>query len=182
MVVLDRPPGGKWNWQRIFRKTPHPSHRRQQAGWGDWIRFTNSTVIEGQLIVRSPWHARTILSAAARDSAERRALSGKDRLLVQRVPGGFQKVVHLDSVNARIPLLLLTEPGLDHPFAQLSSGSMLAFPFRPPAAIVRDVKGVVAFNNDSAWWKGAYAAMPRSKATGDGVYSFNSGDLHSDAA
>src|SRR5262249_52348496 len=55
--------------------------------------------------------------------------------------------------------------------------NMTAYPFRPPAAKVRDLKGIVSFNNDSAWWKGAYAELPRSKASGDGVYNFDNGDL-----
>jgi translocation and assembly module TamB len=177
VVVLDHPPDEQWNWQRIFPNsgTPNPS---PQAGWGDWLSFTNSTVVDGRLIVRSPWHPRSSLRGAARDSAVGRALSGKERLVVERVPRGFQKVMHFDSIAARVPLLLLTEPGLDHQFAQISSASMRAYPFRPPAAVVRDVKGVVAFNTDSAWWKDAYAALPKSKATGDGVYAFGSGDLH----
>ncbi len=51
---------------------------------------------------------------------------------------------------------------------------------------MRDLKGVFPFNNDSVWWKGAYAALPHSKANGDGVYVFNTGDMsitaHSDPA
>jgi hypothetical protein len=69
---------------------------------------------------------------------------------------------------------------------EVSSMTMNAYPFRQPGAIVRDLKGAFAFDNDSAWWKGAYVAMPQSKATGDGVYEFTSGDLtmsvHSDPA
>jgi hypothetical protein len=153
VVVLDRPPDGKWNWQRIF---PHDTNHTPSTGpgWGDWLSFTNSRIVQGQLIVRSPWHPRAALRGAARDSAIRKALSGKERLVVERVGQGFQKVVRLEAVNARVPLLMLAEPGLDHQFAQIAAASMRALPFRPPAADVRDVKGVVAFNNDSAWWKG----------------------------
>ena len=34
-----------------FRATPRRSRRREQVKWGDWLRFTNATVIGGQLIV-----------------------------------------------------------------------------------------------------------------------------------
>jgi translocation and assembly module TamB len=54
---------------------------------------------------------------------------------------------------------------------------MTAYPFRPPAAMVRDLKGVFPFDNDSVWWKGAYVALPNSKGTTNGVYQLNSGDL-----
>ena len=47
--------------------------------------------------------------------------------------------------------------------AEISSLSMLAFPFRPPGARVVDLKGVFPFNNDSVWWKSAYAALPNHR-------------------
>lgn len=178
VVVLDRQPNGQWNWQRIFPKSTTPTPPSKQPTWGDWVSFTNSTIIDGQLIVRSPWHPRSTLRNAARDSAVRRALEGKERIVVEQVPGGFQKIVRIDSLSARAPILMIAEPGLDHQFVQLASASMKAFPFLPPAADVRDLKGVVAFNTDSAWWKNAYAALPRSKASGDGMYSFSTGDMH----
>jgi translocation and assembly module TamB len=69
---------------------------------------------------------------------------------------------------------------------EVSAMAMNAYPFRPPGAEVRDIKGAFAFDNDSAWWKGAYVALPQSKATGDGMYQLSSGDLrmsiHSDPA
>jgi translocation and assembly module TamB len=177
LVVLDRLPKGDWNWQRIFPRDTTHKPVSQQTGWGDWIRLTNVSVHGGQLIVRTPWNPSEHLSPAARDSAVREALGGKGRLLVQRVSGGFQKTVQLDSVNAMLPLLRLSEPGLKDRLAEVAAMSMLAYPFRPPAAIVHDVKGAFSFNNDSAWWKSAYVEMPNSKASGGGSYAFSSGDL-----
>src|SRR5438552_12712965 len=97
--------------------------------------------------------------------------------MVRRLGNGFQKTVQLDSVTAAIPLLRLSEPGIKDRLAEVSSLTMNAYPFRPPGAVVHDLKGVFPFNNDSAWWKGAYVAMPNSKASGDGSYVFSSGDL-----
>jgi translocation and assembly module TamB len=187
LIVLDRPPEGKWNWARIFPRDTTPKPPSQQTQWGDWLRFTNADVIGGQLIVRTPWHpSEALKTQTARDSAIRDVLSGGSRLMVARVPGGFQKTVQLDSVNAAIPLLRLSEPGIKDRLLQVSSLNMKAFPFRPPAADVRDLKGVFPFNNDSIWWKQSYVALPRSKATGDGSYVFSSGDMtlrvHSDPA
>jgi hypothetical protein len=143
-------------------------------------------MVNGQLIVRTPWKPSERLSVAARDSEIRDALGGGSRLMVQRVAGGFQKIVQLDSMTASVPLLRLSEPGYANRLAEISALSMVAYPFRPPGARVVDLKGVFPFNNDSVWWKGAYAEMPHSKASGDGSYVLSSGDLtlsvHSDPA
>jgi translocation and assembly module TamB len=179
LIVLDRPPDGHWNWSRIFPRDTTPKPPSQQTAWGDWLRFTDAEVIGGQLIVRTPWKpSEALKTKAARDSAIRDVLGGGSRLMVTRVAGGFQKTVQLDSVNAAIPLLRLAEPGVKNRLLQVSSLRMKAFPFRPPAADVRDLKGLFPFNNDSLWWQSAYVALPRSKATGDGSYVFSSGDMN----
>ncbi len=178
LIVLDRPPNGTWNWARIFPRDTTPKAPSQQAAWGDWLRFTNADVIGGQLIVRTPWKpSEALKTKAARDSAIRDVLGGGSRLMVTRAPGGFQKTVQLDSVFAAIPLLRLSEPGQKNRLLQVSSLRMKAFPFRPPAADVRDLKGVFPFNNDSIWWQGTYVSLARSKASGDGSYVFSSGDM-----
>ncbi|HTE45612.1 MAG TPA: hypothetical protein VK636_10245, partial [Gemmatimonadaceae bacterium] len=176
-IVLDHPPAGNWNWQRLFPRDTTPKPAVQETKWGDWLRFTNATVVNGQLVVRAPWHPSERLSAAGQDSAIRNALAGKSRLMIARVPGGFQKTVQLDSVNAKIPLLRLSEPGRKDRLLEVASMSMIAFPFREPGAVVRDLKGIFPFNNDSVWWKGAYGTMPHSNASGNGRYAFGSGDL-----
>ena len=186
LIVLDRPPNGTWNYQRIFKRDTTPKPPNQPPSWGDWIRFSNAKVIDGQLIVRTPWKPSEGLEAAARDSAIEEAISGKSRLMIQQVRGGFQKTVQLDSVSGTFPLVRLAEPGMKSRLVEVSSMVMNAYPFRPPGAEIRDIKGAFAFDNDSAWWKGAYVALPQSKATGDGVYMLSSGDLrmtiHSDPA
>jgi len=187
LIVLDRPPGGTWNWQRIFPRDTTPKPASQQTGWFDWLRFTNASVVNGQLIVRSEWKpGEGLKTQAARDSAIRVALGGGSRLMISRVPGGFQKTVQLDSVTGTFPLLRLAEPGRKDRLLEVSSLRMDAFPFRAPGALVRDLKGTFPFNNDSIWWKGAYVALPQSRANGDGRYAFSSGDItlkvHSDPA
>ena len=177
VVVLDHPPVGHWNWQNIFPRDTTPKPASEQTKWGDWLRFTNGTVIGGQLIVRSPWHPNRGLSARARDSAISEALRGRGRLLIRRAPGGYQKIVQLDTVSATIPLLRLSQPGVKNRLLEVSAATMTAYPFRPPAANVRDLKGIFPFNNDSVWWKDAHAAFPKSKVHGDGIYNFETGDL-----
>jgi len=186
LIVIDRLPKGDWNWQRIFPRDTSHKPPSQQTGWGDWIRLTNVSLSGGQLIVRTPWHPSERLSPTARDSAIRDVMAGKGRLVIQRAEGGYQKTVRLDSVNAVLPLVRLAEPGIKDRLAEVAAMSMQAFPFRPPGAIVRDLKGAFSFNNDSAWWKSAYVEMPNSKANGSGSYVFSSGDMtlnvHSDPA
>ncbi len=181
IVILDRPPDGKWNWQHLFPRDTTPKPPSQQTAWGDWLRFTNGTVVGGRLIVRTPWNpSEGLKTQAARDSAIRSVLSTHSRLYVTRVPGGFQKTVEVDSLNASVPLLRLSEPGFKNRLLQVSALTARAFPFRPPAALIRDMKGVFPFNNDSVWWENAYAAGPNSKTMSDGAYLFGSGDMHLD--
>ena len=54
---------------------------------------------------------------------------------------------------------------------------MTALPFRPPAAVVTEMRGNFQFDNDSLWWKGVRASMPASHVSGDGSYAFSSGDM-----
>src|SRR6185437_5452763 len=160
LIVLDRPPGGKWNWQRIFVRSTAPTPPNQPPSWGAWLRFTNAAVVNGQLIVRTPWTPNANLSATQRDSAIRDVLGGGSRLMVQRAAGGFQKIIQLDSVTGAFPLVRLSDPGQPYRLLEVSALAMHAFPFRPPGAVVLDLKGVFPFTNDSIWWKGVYAALP----------------------
>ena len=182
LVVLDRLPGAKWNYQRIFASdTTQPTSTT--PGFGSWIRFENVTVVDGDLVVRTPWSPGTKLSPAARDSAVRYALSGKGRTMVvqaSRAYGGqppYQKVVEMRSINATFPMLRLADPSQKNRYGEVASLQMMALPFRPPAAVVTEMRGSFQFNNDSLWWKGVRASMPASHVSGDGSYAFSSGDM-----
>ena len=182
LIVLDRPPGAKWNYQRIFA-TDTTQQASTGPGFGSWIRLENVTVIDGDLVVRTPWSPGTKLSPAAQDSAIRFALSGKGRTMVVQAAhayGGeapYQKVVELRSVNASLPMLRLADPNQKYRYAEVASLQMTALPFRPPAAVVTEMRGNFQFDNDSLWWRGVRAAMPGSRVSGDGSYAFSSGDM-----
>jgi translocation and assembly module TamB len=177
VIVLDKPTDGVWNWRRIFPRDTTPKPPSQQQGWGDWIRFTNSQVINGSLVVRSAWHPSENLTPAGRDSAVREVMSGDSRLMVERVPGGFQKIIRLDSLTASFPLFRLAEPGFETRLAQVASLSMVAYPFRPPGAVVTNLMGSFPFTDDSVWWHGIQARLPQTRIGGDGSYVFDTGDL-----
>ena len=182
LILLDRPPGGKWNYQRIFASDT-TAQQSTGPGFGSWIRLENVTVVDGDLVVRTPWSPGTNLSAAARDSAVRSALGGHGRAMVVQAShsyGGqppYQKVVELRSINATLPVLRLADPNEKNRYAEVASLQMTALPFRPPAAVVTEMRGNFNFNNDSLWWRGVRAAMPGSRVSGDGSYAFSSGDI-----
>src|ERR1041385_4737926 len=85
LLVLDKSVGKDWNWQVIFPRDTTPKPASSQNGWTDRLRFTNVRVIEGNLIVRTPWHPRRRLGKAASDSAVRVALSGASRRRIEPV-------------------------------------------------------------------------------------------------
>ena len=177
LIVLDRRPSGDWNWRSIFPRDTTPKPASAQNGWTDRLRFTNVRVIDGNLIVRTPWRPDARLSPAASDSAIRVALSNASRQMIERVPDGFQKVIEMKAVNAFMPVVRLSEPGYTARVAQITSLTMQAYPFRPPAAEVRGFQGTLPFTDDSVWWRGVTARLPHSVIRGDGSYVFRSGDL-----
>ncbi|MEP6621630.1 MAG: translocation/assembly module TamB domain-containing protein [bacterium] len=140
--------------------------------------MTNVTVVGGHVTVLAPWSPREGLSAHARDSVLKDALRTDSRLVIRTVPGGYQKEVVLDGLDAKIPFLRWADPAYKNRQAKVAGLSMDAYPFRPPAARVTGVTGTFDFNDDSLWWKGAAVKMPQSAMNGDGVYNMANGDLH----
>jgi translocation and assembly module TamB len=177
-VVVERVPGGDWNYRKLWPQLGKPSTPGDTIpGWGSWIKLTNATMVDGHVTVRTPWSPSRGLSARARDSVVKDALSGGSRLQIISVPGGYQKVVELQHVDAKMPLVRISDPMHKSRLLTVASLRMLAFPFRPPPAQVNDMAGKFEFNDDSLWWKGARVDMPKSKMSGDGVYNLNSGDM-----
>jgi translocation and assembly module TamB len=177
VVVVDRPPEGKWNYQLIFPPSDTTKSKQARGRGFPWIVFHDVTVLDGHLVLRTPWKPDKTLSRAAQDSSIREALGGGKRVMVVPVGNGFQKIIELREVTARAPLVRITQPGFHDRLAQIASLNMVALPFRPPAAIVEDLLGNIRFNNDSAWWQNIAVRMPSSSLRGDGRYTFSSGDM-----
>ncbi len=180
VVVIDKQPGpnGKWNFDRIFpRDTMTPSGPRK-TGWGTWIRFSNATILDGDVTIRSPWEPDRNLTGAEREDALRRALGPEGRLKVVRVANGFQKVSSFHRINALLPLVRLEDPAYKTRLADVAALKMIAEPFNPPVADVRALTGRFEFTGDSIWWKGARATLPGTRLSGDGRYLMTNGDLH----
>lgn len=176
-VVLDKQPEGEWNWKRIFPGDTLPAREDTTPGFGDFLRMTDVTILDGHVIARSPWRPSRSLRGAQRDSAIRSVLAGGSRLMVVRVPGGFQKVVELREIDARMPLVQLADPALAARRIDVASMTTRAFPFRPPAAEIENLRGTFSFTGDSLWWRGIAVEMPGSALTGDGMYVLDNGDM-----
>ena len=178
LVVLDRPPNGKWNYQVLFASedTAGRSDKRTSL---PWLVFHDVTIADGHFLMRTPWLPDTTLSQAAQDSSVRDALRGarEPRLMVVRAPGGYQKIVELRDLSTKAPIIRIRQPGYTHRLAHIASLEMEALPFRPPSATVTDMFGNLRFNNDSVWWHNLAVRMPGSQLRGDGSYSFETGDL-----
>jgi len=109
-IVIEKLPGEKdWNYRRLWPASK-PTPGDTVPGFGSWIRFDNARVVEGHVTVRSPWSPRAGITARARDSLVNEALTGKSRLMVVEVPGGYVKVVELRKLSGHFPLLQLADP------------------------------------------------------------------------
>jgi hypothetical protein len=109
-IVIEKLPGEKdWNYRRLWPASK-PTPGDTLPGFGSWIRFDNARVVEGHLTVRSPWSPRAGITARARDSLVNEALTGKSRLMVVQVPGGYVKVIELRQLTGRFPLVQLADP------------------------------------------------------------------------
>lgn len=176
-VVVEKLPGGEWNYRRLWPQSKPTGPVDTLPGWGSWVKFTNATVINGDVVVRSPWEPRTGLSARVRDSVIKDALEGGSRLAIVRAPGGFQKVIELAQLNGKFPLVRIADPDFKNRLIQVAAMSTKAYPFRPPPADIRALTGNFEFNDDSLWWKGAGVRLPSSNLRGDGMYNISNGDM-----
>jgi hypothetical protein len=178
IIVIDKQPGGKWNYDRIFPRDTVTRTGVQPSGWGKWIRFSDVTVLDGDLTVRAPWQPDPKLTLAERGDAVRRALGPTGRLKIIQVAKGYQHESSFHHINGLFPLVRLEDPAYKNRLIDVSALKMIAEPFRPPVADVRGLTGTFEFTGDSVWWKGARFAFPGTRASGDGKYYINNGDLH----
>jgi translocation and assembly module TamB len=177
IIVLDRKPGEKWNWDRIFPRDTITSRGREKTGWGTWVRFTNLTLVDGDVTVKSPWQVADKFKGAAAAAALKQALSDQGRLYIVKVPGGYQKISSFHRIQAKLPLLQLEDPALKYRFADVAFAQMLAEPFKPPTIAVESLVGKFWFTNDSLWWTSARVVLPNSRIAGRGWYDVNNNNL-----
>ncbi|MES2522108.1 MAG: translocation/assembly module TamB domain-containing protein [Gemmatimonadota bacterium] len=178
VIVLDRQPGGLWNYERIFPgDTSTVEKDTTGVQFGDWLVFKDVRIAQGQITIRTPWQPDSALANTARDSAITVALNGDSRTTIKRVNNGFQQVQEFQRIDAKMPLLRIAHP--EHPTRRIEIDSlrMLALAFAPPAADIRQLAGVVELDSDSVWFRQTTLALPASRASLDGRYSLESGDM-----
>ncbi|MDP9176423.1 MAG: translocation/assembly module TamB [Gemmatimonadota bacterium] len=178
VVVLDRQPGGKWNYDRIYPRDTMTRQGPRPTGWGTWVRFTELIIRDGDLTVKSPWDVDNTLKGAAAAVALKKALSEQGRLRIVKVPGGYQKISSFHKILAYMPLLRLEDPAYRTRFADVAVLSMMAEPFKPPLVEVKTLHGKFEFTDDSVWWANARAALPNSRIAGAGLYHIDPNNLH----
>ena len=176
VIVLDKLPGQDWNYKRIF---PGDSLAPKDTtfGFGDWLVFNDVTMVQGRVMVKRPWSPDSTLSEAAQDSAIAEALAGGTRAHVVVAEGGHQQVMDFRDISGEFPLARLAHPDEDAARIEVAKLAMIAAPFRPPVAEVRDLVGAFEYNGDSLWFSEVEAELPASKISGGGSYVFEPGDV-----
>lgn len=178
IVVIDRQPGGKWNYDRIYPRDTMTRAGPRPTGWGTWVRFTELIIRDGDLTVKSPWEVDKMLKGAAAATALKKALSEQGRLRIVKVPGGYQKISSFHKILAYMPLLRLEDPAYKTRFADVAVLGMMAEPFKPPLVEIKTLHGKFEFTSDSVWWASARAALPNSRIAGAGLYHIEPNNLH----
>jgi translocation and assembly module TamB len=177
VIVLSKLPGpdSLWNFQRIFPPTGNADTTR---GFGSWISMSNVRLTDGRVTVRMPWSPSDTLAPAQRDSAVRVALAGETRSHVIEVPGGYQSVMDFQKIQAALPRIRLADPDTAIRLFSVGELRMLAFPFTPPGAEIRSLKGDFRMGADSLWFRDVAAALPGTRLALSGAYMLASGDVN----
>ncbi|HEX6559629.1 MAG TPA: translocation/assembly module TamB domain-containing protein, partial [Longimicrobiales bacterium] len=171
VVVLDQPPGEEWNFARIFPTGPPKPHRG--PGFGSWVLIRNLAVKEATIVVRATWQPNETLHGAARRRAVAHALSTANRRWVVPVTGGYQSISEFYHVNGRFPVMRLADPDSANRLIDVQGLSMIALPFRPPAAMVHRLGARVVITKDSLLFDSLRLVLPGTRATGVGAYALN---------
>ncbi|MDQ2889199.1 MAG: translocation/assembly module TamB [Gemmatimonadota bacterium] len=176
VIVIDRMPGGKWNYDRIFpRDTTQPPG---PPGFLSWVALRNVTVVDGHVTARSPWAPSDTLSPTVRDSIIRVAMGPLGRLNITRVAGGFQKTSDFRDIYGTFPLMRLEDPSDKRQIIDVATVRMTAEPLKPPSVRVTDAKGRFILLADSLYFKDIVASLAESRLShGNGRYNFDTNDL-----
>ncbi|MEP6999730.1 MAG: hypothetical protein ABI969_04590, partial [bacterium] len=169
LVVLDKRPGARWNFQSLLKPSTTPKDTTQMSVPP---QVSNITIRHGRFLYRRPWHPDSTLTAAQRDSTVAKALDSTARRRTVRVPDGYQRILDYRDIDAKLPVVTLAR-GTEPTAVQISALSMIAEPYRPPSIDIRSLVGTLYASKDSLWWRGAHMTLPGSNVTGDGTIGFH---------
>ena len=169
VVVLDKRPGERWNFQSLMKPSTTPKDTTKRSTPPS---LSDITIRHGHFVYRRPWLPDTTLLTAEREKAVAKALDPNGRKRTVRVPGGYQRVLDYHDIDATLPSVRMAHDG--QPTAvEIGALKMLAEPYRPPAINVQSLIGTLYASKDSLWWRGAHMVMPGSKVSGDGKIGFH---------
>jgi hypothetical protein len=97
--VIDKQPGGKWNYDRIFPRDTVTRTGPRKTGWGTWIRFSDVTVVAGRSHRARAMGARSHTSAAEQRDAVVARSGLRERLKILQVAKGYQKEFELSRID-----------------------------------------------------------------------------------
>ena len=169
LVVADRQPGARWNFQTLMRQSGAVKDTSKR---GVAPEIGDVTIRHSRFVYRRPWRPDSTLPADRRDAAITAALGVSARSRTVRVPGGYQRVLEYRDIEARIPSIALARQGRPTS-VDIAALSMIGEPYRPPVLDVRSLTGRIFASRDSLWWHGARLVLPGSQLSGDGRLGFN---------
>ena len=173
VIVLDKRPGMRWNFQSLLKPSLTPKDTTKKSPPPE---LGNITIRHGRFLYRRPWLPDSTLDTVQREQAVAKALDPGARKRTERVSGGYQRVLDYHDIDAVLPAVRIGHDG--QPTAvEIGSLAMLAEPYRPPAIAVQSLVGTLYASKDSLWWHGAHMVMPGSRVSGDGKIGFHRSGL-----
>jgi hypothetical protein len=161
---------GRLNYQEILRL----GEGSGGGGAPPLIEFRNIRIRRGHVQLRLPWNPPDTAETAgmvAAALAEDRARPGR---VVLATPDGLRRVVELDALNARLPLLRVSSPD-DAPLTfDLDS---LSTRISDPAIQVVDLAAHAWTRGDSLAFTAHRLSLPNSRLSGGGVLTWPRGPV-----
>lgn len=172
VMVLDQPPGEEWNYARIFPLSPEPG---RGPGFGSWVLINNMTVRNLTAVVRAEWAPDDTLTGAARQRAIAAALSPTGRKWIVPVGRGYQSISQFFGINGRFPLMRLADADSANRLIAMSGLTMIALPFRPPAAQIKSLSARLLITKDTLFVDSVRVGLPGTRVSGTGAYALDGG-------
>ena len=174
VLVLRHRRGGSWNATRVFARRDRNPRGAGGRGFGHWVRIANATVVDAAVSLRLPWPADSARSYTLPDSG---AAANRQRANIEQTADGFEQVMRFRDIDAVFPRVLLAHPDTARIVVEVARADMIAEPFRPPAADIRELSGRLDVTSDSLHFVGWRVVLPDSRLTVDIRYAPSTGAL-----
>ncbi len=175
-LVLEKPPAQDWNFKRVFGGGGPPD-TTAAPGFGSWVRFNDVTLRNVDVVVRQAWSPADSLAPSVRQAEIAQALSGAGRFRVERVPGGYERVIRLLNVDAHLPLVRLADPDKPGILAKVDRLNTLAEPFATAPVRISNLAGTFAMPGDTLFLRNVELSTPHSQVTLEGRYVRTTGNV-----